>query len=314
MRRIYGLMIEQNTLQNITEQKIQLGDWEVRILPFEKVFSKGLQQQGLEIIRQWENAWRLAVPHEETWIRRHFDIPGLIVRIDATVEDGRLIPYEVEERPAGIGLATEINPDFARHFEEISSTWPPITSVLSHRRSSTDDSRIRTVVSPKEIDGINTLLLVRAAGKEEDYHSLSPRAVGTVKEAGNKRYGEVLGWWERIEPGDELYFDKAFVLKPLQGAMGQDIMLWHPENPENSASQEEIKHAVRNSIGRYIQEFHPPMESNIENLPHMIYRTYFGYNMQKNIWEALGGFWCISDKPIVDGGKDTVYAPLVLEN
>ncbi|MDO8609857.1 MAG: hypothetical protein Q7R95_04870, partial [bacterium] len=222
----------------------------------------------------------------------------------------QLKPYEIEERPAGIGLALKLNSQFGVNLLRMINTWPDYKVVLSPKRSKggTDDSCWREIVDLSTAQQNEYLVLVRADPDEKEFDSLSSRSVSTISKKGSKKYGVQMGLWKEIQLGDQLPTNRVFVLKPKVGSKASGIKVLIPGTNQKETIQAAFD---ANPNGFYLQDYYPPMNSGLLNYPNMIYRVFYGYNLKSREWEFLGGFWNASPHLIVDGGKDTIYGPII---
>ena len=295
---------------------LTIGGWEIKVLPQERIFTQRNIEEGLSVINRWSQVF----PKEETFVQKTYGIPSLIVRLDCSVQNGTLGIYEVEERPAGIGLTTHLNTDFKTRLEAIKNKWPVFKSVVSTdpRRKATDDHLWIEPYNPRDN---NELVLVRAEPEEVEYHDFEPRSVSSLKKKGDKSYGEALGLWKKITDPDEIDFSKGCVVKPLQGSKTRDIFIFIPvpgsKRPPGASSSNRIREAVlagSKAGGVYCQPFFPPMESGIsDEFKWMIYRVFFGYNTDTGQWECLGGSWNARYNLKIHGAGDSLSGPVVLE-
>ncbi|MFZ2970342.1 MAG: hypothetical protein WA063_04295 [Minisyncoccia bacterium] len=134
------------------ETKI-IGNWKMKISPHLEIFPTEAISKTLKIIEERAKAF----PKEETWVQSKFRIPSLFVRIDCVINNGLSI-YEVEERPAGIGICSEMNPEFSNNLKKIKLKWPEFKLVVSPLREKGDDD---LWLKSLENDN-NSLVLIRA--------------------------------------------------------------------------------------------------------------------------------------------------------
>lgn len=315
-----GFFVIMSTEQsnNLSQEKFQTlknGEWATRFSLRERVFSPDLIRQGESFIGKWNAVWNKIFPTENTWIRKNHGIPSLIVRLDCTVQNGELKLYEVEERPAGIGVTRQVNPQFKEKLASISKTWPGFKSVVSPLRRGSDDSSWRETIDLETAAKNKELVLVRAEPAETEFHTLAGQSVSTIQHKGDKQYGEKMGLWSPVSSIDQLDWGQAFVLKPRKGSKTQEVFFWHPT--ERRLQGLSTKTKIMNILsgqpeGMYLQPYHPPMESEIPDASHMIYRVFYGYNIQKKKWECLGGVWNARPNVKVHGAGDTIFGPVVV--
>lgn len=275
--------------------------------------SPDLAEQGENILDKWQTAF----PRENTWVQRELGIPSLITRLDATVIDGELKPYEVEERPGGIGLAYELNSTFRNRLDQIRTRWPDFGVVVSDnpQRRWNDDDKWAPIVD-KNTTG---LVLVRAEPDEEQFHHLEEQSVSSLIEKGDKSYGVEMGLWEEVSDPNELPWAEPFVGKPLSGSKTRDVFVWLPKSrykeytppgsksPKGVHTQTKIKDALEDKGSMYVQPFYPPMETDNPEFKYEIFRTFYGYDMEEGKWTHLGGFTNARNNLIIHGASDTLF-------
>lgn len=302
-----------------------LQEWNLRYSHEKRVIPGEQITDALELIGRWSEAF----PRENTWVQREYGVPSLIVRLDATSHNGKLGVYEVEERPAGIGITTLLNPEFKEHLEAMKKVWPDIGAVISPdpRRRGSDDHLWTDVIDPNEDP--NKLVLVRAEPEETDFHHLVDRSISSVQEKGNKSYGEEIGLWKSVHTPDDLPWNNGFVIKPKQGSKTRDVFIWLPKDMaqeyktagkgaapgaySRSRIEKVVTEAGQNG-GLYCQEFFPPMESGQgPEAPWMIYRVFFGYNPVNKGWEYMGGAWNARPNLKIHGASDAISGPVTVE-
>lgn len=289
----------------------RLGLWEINTLNRERVLPEGIQRQAVEIVNRWTGVF----PKEPTWIQENFGIPSLIVRIDGVDRDGELGVYEVEERPAGIGHTALINPKFASKLEELRKTWPDFDVVISPLRDPADDKLWNPVADLSLSKG---LVYVRAEPEEEEFHVLQNRSVSTITTEGDKSYGVPLGLWSFVNNPDQLPTHQSFVLKPLQGSKGRNVIIHDLKRkapPGNSKMKNVIKMLetqIEERGGMYMQTLILPMESGISTHPFMIYRFFLGFDFAKSQWISLGGTYFARNNLKIHGASDSLSGPLVI--
>lgn len=287
---------------------VRVGQWDVNCSKQVRVFSAEAAAQAIGLLAKWQGAFA----KEQTWVQGKLGIPSLIVRLDCIVRDGKLVVYEVEERPAGVGISSIVNPEFGAEFVKVASTWEPFSVVVSPLRRATDDS-----LWQKQLpwDGHDSgLVLVRAEPEENAFHIHEPNSVSSLKRKGDKGYGETLGLWRKVKFPDELNWSESFVLKPLQGSKLKDLEIWDPERRPGSSRREVVEKTLATSPqGMFCQKLFAPMDSGIPRFPWMIFRVFFGFDRARNEWRALGGNWNARHNLRIHGASDAIFGPAVIE-
>ena len=199
---------EKTSTERLTDRKISAGSWYVNVCNRVVRFPGWAQRAGRDYLASWQKHFA----NEETWAKKEMGVPSLIVRLDCVLIDGSLRIYEVEERPAGIGITNKMNPKFADGLADIRRFWPDFKVVVSPNRTGGDDHLWAEVA---EHGGFDTeIVLVRAEPEEKDYHKYAPRSISSVVSKGNKSYGVPLGFWKSVSDSQsQLPWDEAFVLK-----------------------------------------------------------------------------------------------------
>lgn len=284
--------------------------WEINVSRAEISLPESAVQQGYEFIHQWQELF----PRERTWVQENVGIPSLIARFDATMDrEGNLRPYEIEERPGGIGVTTTFNEDFRKRLTEVTRTWPPFQVVVSGKRTETDDGRWVEEVRLEGADPVK-VYLVRAEPEETEFHHLEPRSISALKSKGDRSYGVGMGFWSPIHSEEEIEWDKPFALKLPQGSKGNGFRLWIPGNDLPGVStQREILETLQAQRVMYKQEYIPPIELNGSGATWwMIHRVFYGYDLSKKDWSYLGGFYNARQNMVVYGSGDAIFGPIVV--
>lgn len=303
--------IEQTAARPITT--VDSSGWSSKIASGTKHLSPEHTEQGRAILNKWQTSF----PTEATWVQENVGTPSLITRLDATIKDGDLVPYEVEERPSGIGLSYEISRTFQDRLERVRTTWPDFKVVISDdpRRKGIDDSKWATITGPDTTG----LVLVRAEPEEEAYHHLEGQSVSSLHKKGNKSYGVEMGLWEEVGDPEELDWEDPFVMKPLSGSKTRDVFVWIPKpqykeytppgskSPKGVHTRTKITNALSENGSMYVQPFHKPIETGDPDHAYEIYRVYYGYDIKEGEWTYLGGVSNARNSLIIHGASDTLF-------
>jgi hypothetical protein len=283
--------------------------WEINVSRTEISIPERAVGQGYEYIHQWQKLF----PRERTWVQENIGIPSLIVRFDATMDTrGNLQPYEIEERPGGIGVTTFFNEDFRKRLTELTRTWPPFQVVVSDKRTGTDDGRWAEEVRLKNASP-DKLCLVRAEPDETEFHHLEHRSISSLISKGDRFYGVGMGFWSPIHSEEEVGWEEPFALKLPQGSKGNGFCLWIPGNGLPGVStKDEILKTLQTQKVMYQQPYFPPIELNGNGKTwYMIHRIFYGYDLSKGEWDYLGGFYNARQNLVVYGSSDAIFGPVV---
>jgi len=295
-----------------------LGQMNVNLAPENFVsVSASVADQCRTMVERWVQVF----PIEDTFAQREWGIPSLLVRLDCVERpDGIVGVYEIDDRPAGVGLSLRLhgdNSDFACRLAGIRKFWPDFRYLVSASRREMDDS-----IWLKRSDGTdNSLLLFRAAPNDHHLSDLMPRSVSSLRREGDKSYGVALNWWKRVSKVDvdRLPWHESFVIKPCQGTHSREIYIWHPHGRSLGCNGLATKTKI---IGRlsasdaplfYLQPFIQPMSSGIAGYASMMYRIFFGYVPTSRSWLCLGGCATARSSFKIHGAEDSLFLPLRLE-
>lgn len=296
---------------------VTIGKWEFNVDGENVLYLSGQHRGQIEKLLA---AWEREFPWENTWVRRETGKPSLIVRLDLSVQaDGSLGIYEIEERPAGLGVSCSLNSNFRARFfalvEKWRSNFGPMTVVVSNRRTSGDDFVLQDMVGIKVVKGLpteetqNHLFLVRAEPEESEYWDLASRSISSVKAKGDKSYGPALGFWERIQNLRQLPWNEGFALKPRQGSKTHGLYLWHPSKIRGTSTRTRIEQAIESGSTYYVQKWIPPETHNFLPEKHfLIRRVFWGWDPEGN-WTYLGGMWNARPNTIIHGASDAIFGP-----
>ena len=290
-------------------RKMRIGNWEFPVADETKILKRGLVEQGELLIKKWEKAF----PEENTWTRQNLGVPSLIVRIDCVEQDGKLRIFEVEERPSGIGIASLLNWEFKERLTEVSGSWPDFKICLSKQRNGGGDHYLwREVIDISQAERSNDLLLLKSEPWEEEFWKLENRSVSSLKKKGDKSYGVKMGLWREARAGEELDWSRPFVLKPIQGSKCRDVVIWYPKRKafKGIATKTKITATLERHSRMYSQPFIFPIK---ERDKWLMYRVFWGYDIDAKRWICLSGVYLISPSIKIHGTPETIIGALILE-
>ncbi len=291
---------------------MKVGDWNVH-LGFDKIeVDTSIKETAVDFLKKWAGFF----PQEDSWVKRELNIPSLIVRLDGCLNNGRLGIYEVEERPAGIGISSEISKVFNENLNFIKEDWPKFKSVISHNRNAHDDSLWLETLTLEEALDSEDLLLVRSEPEEIAYHRLQHRSVSTLLSKGDKSYGEKMGLWKKVKTEDFFQFpwEEGFCLKPCQSSKCRGVEIFHPTNKKRkskdrvrgSSTKTRIQKTLTEYGEMYLQPLLEPEDCHFFPGNKMALRIFFGYNIKKSEYQFLGGVWNSRPNLKIHGSSDTI--------
>jgi hypothetical protein len=232
-------------------------------------------------------------------------------------------PFELEERPGGIGLTSLINSDFAAALMTVRQDWPQIWAVLGNDLPNEDEvwlGKDRVIRWPHMPPEDEALILLRAEPEQSEYHGLQARSLMSITTKGRKDYGVPIGWWKPITKLEELPAPNPasfVVLKPYQGSKTKGLLIgyngWKNKRP-GMVSRPRLEREFINQIEQhgvmYLQDWHPPMTYEENNI---ILRLLFGRRFGDPAWIPLGGLYNMRREVLVHGASNTTMGSAICE-
>lgn len=235
--------------------------------------------------------WAARFPVEHTLAQKRFGVPSLMVRLDCAINNGRLAVYEIEERPAGVGICSIVNPLFRERLNEISAHWPAFVVLTSPQREEVGDDYLWANVVHGYPDALKngTAVLVRAEPNEREFHEVAERSISSVREKGNKSYGVPMGLWHRVSTSQDLPWDLAFCVKPCVGSKMAGVEIWDPLKRHGHSTRSRIERTMIQYGSMYCQSFIPPYNTGLPDRPYGLLRLFYGYHVPTRTWAYIAG-------------------------
>jgi hypothetical protein len=235
-------------------------------------------------------------------MEENFSAPSILIRVDYVLHDNVIYPYEVEERPAGLGVIfhfhTCVYGLIAETFNKLD-----VGILLSKKREemgSDDPFQTKVQVFREGEQFKSSLVYPRVHRDESQFFNLSQRSVSTLEKEGDKSYGVSIGLWREIPPKSERTLEwfenlrsESFAIKFKAGSRFDGVQIWTPQKQRGRETWTKICSSIEDGRAAYIQPFHPH-ESGYEFLPEgfsLFRRTYLIFNTQQNEYITIGGLW-----------------------
>lgn len=295
----------------------QIGEWKVNVATFNDILPNCYLSQLSCLVSEWSQVF----PKGSTWVGREFGIPSLLVRVDCVIDaEGHLQIYEVEDKPCGAGVTSEISPFFRDRFQELKGTWPEFSWVQQPGRHTDDSLLFGSALSLEEAQYSDSLLLVRSRIGAKEYHQFEERSISTVVHEGEKLYGVEMGLWVCGESvtSDPDWLDKPWVMKPAFGTRSLGIRFYLPQVDRSLSVLDEgllidraklQKKIKKESV--FLQPFIPAMKVTGMDGWAKIHRFFFGWDCRLRRYSPLGGVSMMRSSLLVHGTNDSVTIPLV---
>lgn len=94
---------------------------------------------ALDQMRQTLEEWLAAIESEPTYWQQTYDAPAPMVRFDLLLDqdgDSVSLVCEIENRPGGVALTRDLNPQFQSNLASLKRRWPVFAGVVEDGRPS----------------------------------------------------------------------------------------------------------------------------------------------------------------------------------
>jgi len=290
MTELKSIFVGQKWEVRVAEEVIQLPEW--------------IADAGKKALSKWAHVF----PKEKSWIQNEFGIPSFIVRVEGVPIGDRFHFFEIEERPAGVGITAKFSDSFAGNLEKLTKVWPEFKVLVSDaRQGAGDDYLWREIVTPQQVKN-SDLLIIRAEPEETEFHRFINRSVSSLAEKGNKIYGESFGWWKTVSDEFDLPWDSPFVIKPCQGSKARGLEIWDPIKKRNgSSTKSRIVRTLSKAGKMYCQPLVDPI-AHEDGM--MIYRIFYGFDPRSSEWVCMGGCYNVRPNLRIHGASDAFFGAL----
>jgi|GEM_PF-1621875 len=288
---------------------------------------------------------------EETFAFLEHGVPALVVRVDCTINNGEIIPYEMEDSPSGQGITDTIHRSIGGvgiknailgHYDSTIGQIPHI--IVSNQRShGTDDQLIVGYenysygADTKKLEE-DALVIVKSIpghpASHQPYIHLQERAVAPLTTEGNKSYAERIGDITAVSHESELLLNengelRSQVLKSRIGSMAMGVSIYLEPSDRKKFGKRGIVTAtkLKSNLDTYTQdlgggltqEFAPPIQTeNPEGRSNAILRIFVllekdNGTPNKIKAEAIGGCYVARPELIVHGAANSVGGAVMVE-
>lgn len=307
-------------------------NWKVNVLrpQNELRLPEWIQGQIVEVIKRAATRY----PKEKTYAELNHGVHSLLVRVDFSLDEEEIMPYEVEESPAGIGISSKICSGFKERLFGLG--WPKKTKVLIYppRRKGGDDYLWTDILDPQSLNDeyllaprINDLEAVRGLEK------IRRKSVWPVTYREMKSYGSGWLWKEVDDPTPE----KLAQLSNEYARSGSPGIVFKGDGSGNkkvrivlfAKGKKEAKQwlgtthfgtfKMRTITGEvcewkplYLQKFYWPLRVRVNGSNYFgIYRVYTGFDIKASQWKILGGFLNARTSLSIHGASDAIFIPVI---
>lgn len=252
--------------------------------------------------------------------------PTLIARVDCTLDPttGEIHPYEVEERPAGMGLVDMLHQGivgqpFGKHLlAHLEHTLGTLPVVKRHPNAKENDDGLLLpveVFTNTKLSVKSRSVLVRSEPEDMSDHpqlaEATAHAIAPILEKGKRQYRLATGFAQLLTDGSLLPAESC-VIKTLQGskAKGVKIHLSKQDAAErgdrDAATRRKITEMVTTEGAVLLEPFVPsiPVRTESDRMANMILRV-FGLVSSESV-TVVGGAYMARPGHLVHGSKDAI--------
>lgn len=314
-------------------RKIEVGKWKVDIGETKLVPEAVLNELETFLSTDWKEAAMKDIEERGTWWRgaRELGIPSPIVRIDMAPNQRNSAKiqeaiYEVEIRPAGLGITLSLLPEIRDRWGRIlkKSGCQGFVRLESPIQDDALAAKFLELPYFEEVPKNESLFWIRTRIDDPRALALEEKSLVPIRLDGHKGYLVKLNLarmveMEMVEGIFSLPWEKGFAIKPLQGARIEGVELWLPQAQRGELPADKglsTKNRVLRRIkigGPYLlQPFIAPMEEErCGKTGWFIWRLFFGW--EDSFYRFIGGAWFWRPNLRIHGASDAIIGPLEKE-
>lgn len=297
------------TLTNLVVKSVNINGWQVQICQEGEIVPQVIEGEARSLLDKF-NQYCQRHADEGVWIQ-DFGAPSVLVGLNCTYDEKGLKVYSIDLDPKNLGIASVVNRELRKKLQKTLTTWPSfaVTNDLSFR----DDS---LWAAGKIIDigdvgqNKNKMILFRGKDIKKEYTSFARQSGSVLFKRNSNAYGLELGLWKKVTYADldALPWNQGFALKSITSP-SNPFNIYLPFKYNGAISENRIieKLSVQDM---YLQDFIKPMRS--ENTGDMMmYKLFFAYNFEKDIYDYLSGIWLSRNNYRIHGTPETTFGPII---
>jgi len=297
--------------------KKNVGRWEIQVGPRRVIRRDLIEELERFLSQEWKQAM-LEEVSQPWWSVKHLGAPSPIVRVDmAPVTELGAVKdfiYEVEVRPAGIGLILSLASERVEQWKKVLCQCQGLISIQS---SIQDDKLMAEILEipfffeeiPKKLGGP---YWIRSDARTGEITTLESVSLVPIQSDGDKTYLAKLGMAEMLKK-ERLDWSLPFAVKPLVGSRMERVEIYAPKflRAKGGSTKSRILRTISGEAPYIIQKFISPQreEMNSRN-GWTIWRLFFGW---KRRYEFLGGLWNWRPTLRVHGASDAIFGVIEME-
>lgn len=324
-------------------RQVNLGEWSIQIGPEVHLGNESNLKGFLtHTLRGYKDTFAPTPGTEHAYYRMH-GVSSPIVRIDMPLVTDGVSPdqgiFEVEARPAGLGIAAEVFPDLTQYFvgateqvqsggHEVAVKVLPYVNAPQHD-SLTEKARFADSIgvpiygpgehmSPQE--GVLYYVYGDSPEAGDNVEAFERQSLFPVRDDGNKDYLIQMGLAEAATPelvAQKLHNAEPFVMKPAKGMWAQDFFVKTPGGRDGRingrSTNAKIEAAIaQNPTGYLTQPLHMPGRMQIGGSDMLAMARVFAlHNPATGDYEPIGGMYVARNNIRLHGTSDAITGQIV---
>ena len=325
---------------------VQLGEWSMNLGPEITVGPESHLKEFLsETLVQYRESYRPAPGTEHAYYQM-YGASSPIVRVDMPLPTGAVAPdqgiFEVEARPAGLGISALAFPDLNQYFqgasEQVLASGHKIAvKVLPYARAATHDSIMEKALFAESIGAPiygpgeltepeqGTLYYVYGDSAEagDDVEAFERQSLFPVRDDGNKDYLITMGLAQAANPAliaEKLAAGETFAMKPRRGMWAQDCYIKTGAGKEGKINGRDTASKIQGAVDAnpdayVVQPLHMPgkIDLGLEKPLLGMARVFALHNQQTGDFDVVGGVYVARSNIKLHGTSDAVTGRLHME-
>lgn len=300
-------------------KNVEIGSWKMNIGEVKKVDMTIINKLGNFLTKEWKKAVLEGIDRP-WWSVKILDIPSPIIRVDMAPvereEDIQGFIYEVEVRPAGLGVMLSLTPEKVKQWESALIFCQGFVSIESSVQDDKIAAEILKLPYYTEVPQDIGPYWVRTNYRNGKIACLEDFSLVPIRQDGDKSYLVKLGMAEMAKI-DKLDWSKPFVVKPLMGSKMEEIEIYVPSFLQKEfgsagvSTMSRVKRTISNGRPYLVQRFISPKEEYIDGKKGWtIWRIYFGWHGK---YRFIGGLWNWRPNLRIHGATDAVMGVIETE-
>lgn len=327
-------------------QPVQLGEWSINLGPEITAGPESRVKEFLtETLANYRDAYRPTPGTEHAYYQMH-GVSSPIVRVDMPLPTGGVTPdqgiFEVEARPAGLGISAMAFPDLNQYFQGaneqvLTGGHKVAVKVLPYARAAMHDSITEKALFAESIGAPiygpgeltepeeGTLYYVYGDSAEagDDVAAFERQSLFPVRDDGNKDYLITMGLAEAASPAliaQKLAGGETFAMKPRRGMWAQDCYIKTASGKEGKINGRDTASKIQGAVDAdpdayLVQPLHMPgkIDLGLEKPLLGMARVFALHNQETGNFDVVGGVYVARSNIKLHGTSDAVTGRMHVE-